>query len=98
MLLTTDQQADMAEADLRFEKRYNEALGDEWREKIRVRTAELFAEDPRCGVCKSEIPSVGQASLWEPAKAKPFLVCTRGECSVKALTASMNRYLSRRSA
>ena len=95
MHLTLEQQADMADAGYRFEKKYNEAMGDDWREKVRVKTQELFAVDPRCGVCREEIPDVSHAILWEPTKAKPFLVCTRGECNVKALTQSMNRYMGR---
>lgn len=95
MHLTTEQQADLADAGYRFEKKYNEALGDGWREKLRVKTAELFAQDPHCGVCRNEIPDASHATLWAPAKAKPFLVCTRGECSVKALSRSIDRYMGR---
>lgn len=95
MLLTIEQQADMAEAALRFEKRYQEALGDDWRETIRLRTAELYADNPRCGICREKIEDLSRAILWEPANRKAFLICNRGECNAKALTAAIDRYMGR---
>lgn len=78
-----------------LEKKYQEALGDDWRETIRQRTAQLYAENPNCGTCKQAIPDVSTAVLWEPTNGPAFLVCTRGECQLKALRQSVDRYLSR---
>lgn len=93
--LTLEEQADRADSELLFEKRYAEAMGDQWRDAIREKTRALYTEDPSCGVCAEHITDIHTASLWEPAGSKPFLVCGRGECHVKALTTSMERYVGR---
>lgn len=91
--LTIDQQRDMADSDMKFERMYREAQGDAWREGVRLRTKALFDFDPRCGICGGEIENVSVAMLWEPVDYPGFLVCPRAECQLKALNSSMTRYL-----
>lgn len=87
--------SDMADAEQRFEKKYAAMLGDSWREEVARKTRECFDRDPHCGVCQEKIEDVSLAGLFEPVNAKPFILCTREECHVKAITGSVDRYMGK---
>lgn len=94
-ILTVEQQGDQADSETRFEKRYAEALGDSWREDVRRKTVALYEAHPYCGICKERIEDVSNAHLWEPAFGKPFILCNRAECDIKAIHASIDRYMGK---
>lgn len=94
-ILTIEQQSDLADSDMKFERMYADALGDSWREDVRRKTAVLYEAHPFCGICKERIEDVSTAILWEPAFGKPFLLCARAECDIKAIHASIDRYMGK---
>src|SRR6185503_3557346 len=94
-VLTKEQQKDLADATMRFERFYAEALGDNWRDELAKRKKVRFALNPVCDICEEKIPHIDSCALWEPVNMSPMLICTREECFTKTLQESMGRYLER---
>jgi hypothetical protein len=56
---------------------------------IRVMKLRLFDEKPVCHNCGDSFTHIDQATLWEPARGKPVLVCQKMECKRIAFSAAL---------
>jgi hypothetical protein len=93
--MSPEAEIDLARDTQRFEQQMVDDGDDDGYAATRALTRALFAENPKCGICDEIIADHRVASAFQPTGAKAFLLCTRGECHVKALSASLTRYLGR---